>query len=278
MTTSSPLEIKVVYDASKRRGRGTIVRPSPVRPPRRARSGVLVVSLLNVVVAGGMYYATWWRVDPFLYITMMKKTPIDVPSDIGTSGFFVAPPSPTQTAPGENAQSIPQTEPASPVWSGKTAQVVIPAAAYGWLTLATVGACALALAGGAGLGAAGGRMLRLIGVVLTLGLVAALAYAAFKVWSEYHLAYKPDHLRMGIGGVTLLITTVGMAVAGRVRGLIRLAAVTVILAGAASAVGVWLWSQCGALEPAQASVMIIALVFVAHSAWGWLLWPLARRM
>jgi hypothetical protein len=304
MTSTASLEIKVVYDASKRRGGKTIVRPSPIRPGRRPGGGVVLVSVLNLVVAGGMYYATWWRVDPFLYITMMKKTPIDVPPDFGSSGFFVprpvrvdkarpgnAPPFPRGDAPGElegapgdatreegdraDAKSAAQS---AARWGGKTAQVMIPAAAYGWLTLATAGACALALAGGAGFGATGGRTLRLIGMILTLGLIAGLAFAVFKVWSQYGMTYKPDHLRMGMGALILLFATAGLMMAGHVRGLTRLAGAMVILAGVGSAGGVWLWSQCGALEAGQAIVIMMALVFAAHSVWGWILFPLAGRL
>jgi hypothetical protein len=319
------MEIKVVYDASKRRGGKTIVRSSPIRPGRRAGGGVVLVSLLNLAVAGMMYYATWWQVDPFLYITMIKKTPIDVPADFGSSGFFVSPPKRVQTPPvggtangksprgsegaagdapdanGKPAEEGTRDQVESPSekvrWGGKTAQVMIPAAAYGWLMLATVGACSLALAGGAGFGAVGGKRLRRAGWILAPGLAIGLAFTVYKMWSQSDVKagqetklleylvqslggmnYSPVQLRMWMGGLTLLSLSAGMAVGGRVRGLTRLAAVTVILAAFGSAVGVWLWSQCGALEAGQTSVMVLALVFVVHSTWGWMLWPLSRRM
>lgn len=296
MTSTASLEIKVVYDASKRRGGKTIVRPSSIRPGRRPGGGVVLVSVLNLVVAGGMYYATWWRVDPFLYITMMKKTPIDMPPDFGSSGFFVPrpvrvdkgrpgnAPGELEGAPGDAAREEGDRADAKSAaqsaarWGGKTAQVMIPAAAYGWLTLATAGACALALASGAGFGATRRRTLRLIGMILTLGLIAGLAFTVFKVWSQYRMTYKPYHLRMGMGALTLLFATAGLMMAGHVRGLTRLAGAMVILAGVGSAGGVWLWSQCGALEAGQASVMMMALTFVVHSTWGWVLWPVARRL
>jgi hypothetical protein len=174
---------------------------------------------------------------------------------------------------------------------------MIPAAAYGWLTLATAGACLLALAGGAGFGAAGGKKLRRVGWIITLGLAIGLAFTVYRLWPQsevksgqanellehlvqslYGMKYSPVQLRMWMGGLALLSLSIGMAVGGRVRGLAQLAAVTVILAALGSAVGVWLWSQCGALEAGQTGVMVLALVFVAHSAWGWVLWPLSRRM
>jgi len=320
------MEIKVVYDASKRRGGKIIVRTSPIRPGQRRGGGVLLVSLLNLAVAGGMYYATWWRIDPFLYITMMKKTPIDVPADFGSSGFFVSPPKRAQTPPaagvtksgtsphgsGDESGEAPYANgltaeaktrdqlelPSDEArWRGKTAQVMIPATAYGWLTLATAGACVLALAGGAGCGAAGGKKLRRVGLILAPGLAIGLAFTVYRLWPQsdvksghehnlfehlvqslYGMKYIPAQLRMWMGGLVLLSLAIGLAVGGRVRGLARLAAVTIILAAVGSAVGVWLWSQCGALEPGQTSVMVLALVFAAHSAWGWVLWPLSRRM
>ena len=284
-----------------------------------------LVALFNLVVAGTMYYATWWRVDPFLYITMMKKTPIDVPADFGSSGFFVSRPKRVQTPPAggttsgksprgsegasEDAPSAngspakaqtrdqfeSQTEGAR--WGGKSAQVMIPAAAYGWLTLATAGACVLALAGGAGFGATAGKKLRRVGLILAPGLAIGLAFTVYRVWSRsdvksgqedklfgylvqslYGMKYSPAQLRMWMGGLVLLSLSIGMAVGGRLRELTRLASLTIILAAVGSAVGVWLWAQCGALEAGQASVMVLALVFVAHSAWGLVLWPLSRRM
>ena len=257
---------------------------------------MVVVSLLNLAVAGGMYYAAWWRVDPFLYITMMKKMPIDMPAGFGSAGFFVARPQEKQGVPAriaangdeesvrrnENGDATSGTaievETSGPRWSGKTAQIVIPVAAYGWLTLATAGAWALALAGGSGIRAIGGRWLRWFGMILALGLVAGLAWSGFKVWSEYRFAYKPDHLRIGMGGLVLLSTAIGMTVGRRRGGLSRLAAALVIVAGTGSAAGMWLWSRCDALEPGQASAVMMALVFVVHSVWGWVLWPLSRRV
>lgn len=313
------MEIKVVYDASKRHGGKTIVRSSPIRPGRRARGGVVLVSLLNLAVAGTMYYATWWRVDPFLYITMIKKTPL--PLDFGSSGFFVSRPKRVQTSPDSgatsdksegalgdapNANGSPpeaktqdqfESQPEGVRWGGKTAQVMIPAAAYGWLTLATAGACMLALAGGAGVGAAGGKKLRRVGWILAPGLAIGLAFTVYRLWPQsdvksgqetkllehlvqslYGMKYSPVQLRMWMGALAFLSLSIGMAIGRRVRVLTRLAAVTIILAAVGSAMGVWLWSQCGALEAGQASVMVMVLVFVAHSAWGWVLWPLSRRM
>jgi hypothetical protein len=134
-------------------------------------------------------------------------------------------------------------------------------------------------------------------LILAPGLAIGLAFTVYRLWPQsdvksgqdnkllehvvqslYGMKYSPAQLRMWMGGLVLLALSIGMAVSGRVRGLTRLAAVTVILAAVGSAVGMWLWSQCGALEAGQASVMVLALVFVAHSAWGWVLWPLSRRM
>ena len=94
MSPTTPLEIKVIYSASDRpRRRRRITKPtsriSPdarptagdrahavVRITTKPRRGWIVVGLLNVLIAGGLYYGTWWKADKFIYDVFTWSTPL----------------------------------------------------------------------------------------------------------------------------------------------------------------------------------------------------------
>lgn len=273
--TTTPFEIKVVYDASRKR-RGTAIRTSAVRQTQRPGAGLVLGAMLNLVVAAAMYYAIWWKADPFLYITMIKKTPMDVPPSFAANPLGLA--TPEDLEPRGPEPSTASNSEANAGWSGKTAQVVIPAAAYGWLVLATASAFAVALVGGAWLGAIGGHWIRVAGLIGLLALVGGVGFFAYKIWAEYEMMYKPDQLRAGMGWLTLLVALLGLAAAARARGITKLAAVVVLIAAAGTPVGLWLWNQCGALDPQFANWSWMAAAFVIHAAWGIVLLVMASRI
>src|SRR3990172_2018373 len=98
MTTSAPLEVKVIFDASSRGRRRPTRRVS--HSPRVSRSSPwIVLGLLNFLAAGGLYYATWWRVDPFIYMTLMLKTPVDMDLNMAAGIFMPRPIEPREPAP-----------------------------------------------------------------------------------------------------------------------------------------------------------------------------------
>ncbi len=276
MPPPAPLEVKTIYTAQKGR-RGP--RPAFRRGPATGGVSLVLLGLLNLVAAGGLYYATWWRVDPFLYLTLMMKTPVDV--DLEAAGTIFGVPPGGRTGRSERAASEPRLgEPAlrEPPWGKQTAQKVIPIAAYSWLTLATVAVIALSLASGAALGRGGGTVWRRLGVVLTIGTLLGLGFAVYRVWTVYGIQYRPDHLRIGMAGLAFLGLTVGLLIGRGVRGLTRLSAIVLILSALGSALGLYLGSGCGAIDPKQSTPAYLGFVFVIHSAWGWVLLAAAGRV
>lgn len=276
MTTSTPLEVKVIFDASSRGRRRTTRRVS--RPQRISRSSPwIILGILNFLIAGGLYYATWWRVDPFIYMTLMLKTPVDVDLNMA-AGIFM----PRPTEPHEPAPLSVVEQPSSPSvalsYTGRTAQMMIGGAAYGWLTLATLAACALSVSAGAAIGRIGGQRGRRVGTLLALTLTLVLTVAALVVWNQFGRKYLPIHLRMGMGGLVLVTGLVGLAVGRAARGLARLSAITLILSAFGTVTGLYLGSRCGAIPPAQSTPLYLALAFFIHSGYGWIQLPILSRM
>jgi hypothetical protein len=276
MTTSTPLEVKVIFDASSRGRR----RPthSVSHSPRISRSSPwIVLGLLNFLVAGGLYYATWWRVDPYIYLTLMLKTPVDMDLNMAAGIFVPRPTEPREPAPPPVAEQ-PSPPSVAPSYTGRTAQMVIGGAAYGWLTLATLAVCALATSAGAAIGRIGGSRGRRVGTLLALTLTLVLAVAALVVWNQYGKQYLPSHLRIGMGGLGALSALIGLAVGRAVRGLARLAAIALILSAVGTVAGLYLGSRCGAIPPAQSTPLYLALAFFIHSGYGWIQLPILSRL
>lgn len=273
--TTAPFEIKVVYDASRRR-RGTTVRTTSVHKSGSANAGLLLGALLNLLVAGVMYYAVWWMADPFLYFTMMTKTPVDLPSSVVADPLGIGGPTDSATA---EPESVPADTPESAsTWSTKTAQSVIGATAYGWLVLATASACAVALAGGAWLGAVGGHWVRVAGFMGLLVVIGGVGFFAYRIWAEHEMMFKPRQLRIGMGWLTLLVALLGLAVAARARGVTKLAAIVVLIASVSTPLGLWLWNMFGALEPQFAQWPWLAGGLGIHAVWGLVLLVAANRI
>ena len=276
MTATAPLEVKVIFDASSRGRRKPTRRVS--RPPRISRSSPwIVLGVFNLLAAGGVYYATWWRADPFIYLTFMLKTPVDMDLDQAAGIFVPRNKAVREPVPLPAAQQPPAPA-ALPQWTGDTVRKVMGAVGYGWLTLATVAACALSLSGGASLSRIGGSPWRRAGLVLAATLTIAMAVAAFAVWTEYGRTYLPSHLRFGMGGLVLWTAAVGLAFGRAARGLARFAAVTLILSAVGTVVGLYLGSQCGAIPTEQSTPLYLALAFLVHSLYGWIQFPILSRM
>ena len=232
--------------------------------------------MFNLLAAGGLSYITWWRVDPFIYDVFTWKTPLPgVDADQAAAQLF-----PNLSASVERTP-VPagQAEPAdAPKYAGKTATVIIGTTAYAWLTLAVIASCALALSAGTALGRAGGLVLRRVGVILAVGGVLALGWAAYEVFSEHGLQYAPRQLRIGMTALVLLAALVGLAIGRGTRGLARLAAITLILSAVGTAVGLHLGGQCDAVSPEQSALLFVFLAFILHSLYGWILLLATRRI
>jgi hypothetical protein len=276
MVISAPLEVKVIFDASSRGRRRPTHRVS--HSPRISRSSPwIVLGLLNFLAAGGLYYATWWRVDPFIYLTLMLKTPVDVDLNMAAGIFVPRPTEPREPAPPPVVEQ-PSTPSVAPSYTGRTAQMIIGGAAYGWLTLATLAACALSASAGAAIGRIGGSRGRRVGTLLALTLTLVLAIAALVVWNQFGRKYLPSHLRIGMGGLVLVTALIGLAVGRAARRLASLAAITLILSAVGTVAGLYLGSRCGAIPPAQSAPLYLALAFLIHSGYGWIQLPILARL
>ncbi|MEK6676249.1 MAG: hypothetical protein AABZ47_11430 [Planctomycetota bacterium] len=290
MPTAQQLDIKVIYTASDR-PRPRRVR-SPKTPSRRVAvtrgKGGFIVGLLNVALAGCFSWAIWYQVDPFLYMTMMWKTPLPPEAiqsfatnfGIGLPGDPLSPMSAsTSTRParfvGPPDPPIPPPPSAvTPQYSGNTARTVIGATMYGWLTVATLSAGFVALAGGVALSSKlGGGAKTLRRRLFLLGLIGLLGFAAFIAY-QHGKNYPPDQLRAWMCGFVLVFALAGFAKDRGTRSWCRIAGLGLIFAAMCSAAGLYLFGQCDAIESNYTTVAFMAGVLVIHSFYGWLLFPL----
>lgn len=260
MTSPNAIEVKVVFDASSRGKRGA-VRLTPHSRTEGTRSW-RVLGAMHLLVAAALYYCIWWKIDPFLYMTLMLKTPVDV--DLGAAaGMF-----------GLSGAATP----AAPPPSARGAQVAIGSTIYGWLALSTLSTCAVALAGGACWGRfRGGGIIRsawLITILIALG----LWLAAFLVWRNYGTSYPPTHLRMWMGGVVALAAAVGLLLGRSARGMTKLASIALIVAGAGTVVAMFLGDRYDAVEPTYVTATALTIAFALHAGYGLLVLPILRWM
>jgi hypothetical protein len=282
MSTQAPVEVQVVFDASKGRGRRA-VRPSTSpksRPPVRAgSSGLFAVFLgfLSIVVSSGLYYATWWQADPEIYFRLMTKTPVAVDMDAAALMFGIKMP------PASTAKSTPSPEPSASVdsdfptakWDGRMTQIAIPATAYTWLTTSSISYLLVAMAGGAMV--LGGAVRRKIGVVVLALSILGLGGGAYYVYSEFGW-YRPSDLRYAMGILVLLAIGLGSVVGRGGRRLARFATLSLILAAVVTGAGLYVGGQCGAVKVEHFTLPFIAMAFAVHAAWGVILFPLSKRL
>lgn len=232
-----------------------------------------LVGLFCVLLSAGAYYGTWWKADPFIYMTLMWKTPLP-----GVDLNAVA-----RTFPGAEENG------GAPAARRRTVSVAAPSAAlntarlmgtaaYGWLTASTASALVAALAGGAAWGAALRGRLRRVGVILAGGATLGLAFAVYMALVRYGLRYPPDTLRSGMGYLGGYCLLIGFAIAGRARGLARLASFSILLAAACTAAGLLLWRQAGALDGVMATTGFIVVASLGHALAGVVLWLASSRL
>lgn len=211
-----------------------------------------------------MYVTVWWRIDPFLYMTLMLKTPVAV--DLNQmSGVFTGSP-----------RSRPPVEAPAPGPDARTTQAVMGGTAYGWLTLATAGTFALALAGGAAIGRSRGTQWRRNALVVLIVVVLGLGVAALFVLRGYGWEYTPRQLRVGMCGLTLLTACMGCLLERRARVLGWIAASALVVSAVGTVVALKLGVSSGAIEPHYATPQALTAAFGIHSAYGWILMPVMR--
>lgn len=265
MTSPSTIEVKVVFDSTSRGRRGTVRVTSHTRA-EGARSWH-ALGVVHLLVAAALYYGIWWRVDPFLYMTLMMKTPVEV--DMGAAAGMFGVPGATVATRAEKAEASVTV---------RKAQTLLGSTVVGWLTVSTASACAVALAAGAGWARfRGGGFMRFALLTFILGAVV-LGLAAFLEWRSYGTGYPPKHLRLWMGGLVALLGCVGLLMGRFARGLSKLAAFALILGGVSTVVAIQLGARYEAIEPQYATGTALAVAFAIHSAYGWLTLPLLSWM
>jgi hypothetical protein len=279
MTTTHESEIKVIYSASARGQRQHQRRPrAKVGTPRSgSRIGAVLLGLITLAVGAGILYGTWWRVDPFIGPILVMKTPLPWSQEDANAlaaRFGVRQTKPARRPPTEPRPDSSQ-ETVGPRFVGATAQWLIPGTAYGWLTLTTAGACLLTLASGAMWAPRRGVTARRILAILTVGGALFLAWLGYDTWSEYGRSYPVAWLRHGMAGLGLLAFLLGLSVGRGGRWIARVSAIVLILSGAGTATALYLGYLCDAIEPEQATAAFLAMAFVVHSLWGFVLLPLS---
>ncbi len=283
--TSTPLEVQVIYSAGSR---GRKRRGRVVHTRRVGGFGLVLLGLLNLAAAGGLYYWTWWKVDKEIYLKLMMYTPIKG-LDANVSSGFLVPKGTKGKATGNTPVKVPATravkapapaaaESVAARYQGDTAQVVMGATSYSWLALASVAMCSLAASAGAAFGRRGGSRWRLVAGLLALGFAAGLGWLGYQTWMEYGGAYPPRYFRFGMGAVVGIALLLGMGIVRRVRRWTLLAGLAIILSAAGSVVAIYLGQQCGAYTAAYVTPKFLGTVFGIQSAWGWVLLPVAWRM
>lgn len=274
MPVTSELKVTVVYDGSKPHGRRGRTLSGTGRDPRKRW---LLLGLLNLVAAGGLYYGAWWRVDPdIIYPHLIMNTPLPGVQMEQFANLFGPP-----VAKRAQSRSDREAARAASLVATKEAQeagIRLWSTAYAWLALITAACCTLALSSGALLGrAVGPSVHRASGVVA--GLTAAgLLIAGGLIWSRHEMGFPPDSFRAGIGGLVVISLLVGVSIGRGVRWLTRTASIALILSAVGSAVALAVGARMDAIAPEHATPVFLIFVFVAQSAWGWVLLPIAGRI
>lgn len=272
MKPNSPIDIKVIYGSSSKQPGPPVKRGGTAKKT----NAIWSLALINMFVSGALYYGTWWEVDPFLYMTLIMKTPlaVDVDLDAAAAAMFGIQPSsrkPRTLPADQSPETKQQTQ-----WSGKTSQFIIPLMSYMWLTLATVASGLLAMSSGSLLSKARSGQSKLTGrVCIGVTLLILITFIVI-IWSRYGVGYHPNHLRIGMAGFVLLCLTVGLTLAARSSGLARLSSIGLIVSACCSVLGIIFGYYCGAIESEYYTFVFIVLVFLIHSGWGWILFFLLK--
>lgn len=257
--SDTTLEVKVIYDSSSsgRKLGATVVRTG-VNTKRW-----LIVGLINVLVAGVLYYGVWWRVDrDIVYPALILHSTIP----LGSFGVQYS----------ADGSELVATKPTPPKIDAHT--IKLWSAAYGWRTLMPIAFCMLALSAGALFGRFFGPGGRRIGFILFAAALLGLAIAVYVTLNRDGMQYKVSAFRWFLGCVAGTLLLLGVSIGRGVRGLAKTAALFLVLAATGCAVGMYMFRDLGVLEPKQATTTMIALVFVVVSLWGWILWPVASRL
>ena len=269
MNAHEPVQVKVVYSAggrSRRRGRAG---------GRGSTRLLAALAGLNVVVAVVIYVVVWQWADPRLRPLWLLHTPL-VGVELEDVDVTIPPKRGVQrgtpVAPDTNG-----TEARAAGQMAETARFLAPT--IGWEVVSTIGAAGLLLAAGA-LSSRIGRGVRLATVILATVGAGILVWWVGRAWPD-HGEPTPAQIRLLVAAGLLGALMVGAAIGRAARGMSYLAALALIVSGIGSAYVIDVLVEFHALDRAALPTSLnatMAMAFVAHSLWGWLLFPLARRV
>ena len=275
MQTVSPVEVKVVYSASKRRRRPSVVR---IGPSPAGSTKLMVVGLVSAAMAVGMYYATWWEADPELRAMVFLHTPLVGLDFNGVATLMSQAIAPGQVAAATGQTSVGATEDVAAAQLVKAAHFVITI--LGWEAITTVSILVLALLSGGLIARADAGRLRRVAVIVGLFALALVAIAGLWLWSRYG-RFEPKQLRTDVAAVVVCFGLLGLLFRRGGCKLGRLAAVLLILSAAGSAYALNVLVEFGAVRLQDLTLALLpctAVIFVVHSFWGWVLLLLAPRL
>lgn len=234
---------------------------------------ILVLGAMNLLLASGLYYGAWWRIEPKVRVRILIHSPLPGVDMKATASQFLRPrPGATPHTP-----SGPMVTPEQ----ATTREIAQVALFYGpiiaWVLTVTLAICFMALAAGAMIGRLKTRGGRLAIVALCMAALGAAGWRGIHLWSHFE-RWVPEHWRLTVGVVATLFLMIGLLARRRARGFSYLAAFTLILSAVASAVGLRVGAHFDAVAPEYATLSFIATVFAIQSAWGWVLLLACRRI
>ncbi len=276
-STAPPLEIKVVYRASSR---GVRLQPRAARPQSASQSTAArraVMGALNLAFAAMLFFAIWWPLENSLStratlisqifpqeqverineqfgiksdksansrreVRRGQPRPITGPAPAGDGSEKSARVSGTN---GDDAKPI-DGENAPRYFQGQDATKAIWGALIGWIVLSSGCVCLTTLATGAAWSPAFRNKRRIPGI-LTVGLFAFIAFAAYDTWVEYGVTYRVWMAKTGIALIAGLFFMLGLTFGRGGRGSVRFSGCACLLLGVGSAAGLYLWQLANAL-------------------------------
>lgn len=264
----------------------TVIYSSRVaRAPLAARQpGAVVLSLLigllHLLVASGVFYAVWWPIDKWMAVTIMMKVPlpIDAIAKMGEQGSGIAwlllgaelETRPAADNPDAGDGNGAPDFAARLLYPMRARGAIAGATMYAWQGLMASVVFLWALAAGKRIGGSAGPSAPRAFGWAAWTVAAALGGWAAVTWMQSGRMFAVSAGQIGLGGLGVLFFLIGAAIGFRGRAVEYAAALWLILSAAASVVALTLADRCDALEPAQAATAFKLLVFTAQSAYGWL--------
>jgi hypothetical protein len=220
-----------------------------------------------------LYYATWWPIDRWIYVTLVLHTPIPGVDTAEASNLLF----PGLTEPAPKSRQVPPA--AGSTSSGDQVRKILLTTAPSWLTLSTLSYGMLALSAGAAWGRTGTHTRRKLWLfLLVLGVGMLLLAGGWVAW-QYGMEWPSEYSRYAFASVAAFPFLVGLGLRRGARFLCRLAGVFLIVAALGTALSLYLLGRCGAVEERFFGPSFLAMVFAAHSLYGWLLLiPIGSRV